>query len=139
VSALGIIRKFAPRGLVLLLSTLGRPLRTVLKWQVYVTFGLALVAGLLWGLHGAVSTLLGGMVNITAGFVYGWMVSRGRGAAAGDALRTMIRAEGVKVLLIVAQLWMVLSLYKDLVVPGFLCAFVITVLAFAAAFAVRDD
>jgi ATP synthase protein I len=67
------------------------------------------------------------------------MVSRGKGAAAGDALRTMIRAEGVKILLIVVQLWLVLSLYKDLVVPGFLFAFVVTVLAFAAAFAVRDD
>jgi len=30
-------------------------------------------------------------------------------------------------------------LYKDLVVPGFLFAFVVTVLTFAAAFAVRDD
>lgn len=118
---------------------MGRPLRTVLKWQVYLTAGLALVAGFLWGLHGAASALLGGMVNFTAGFAYGWMVSRGKGAAAGDALRTMIRAEGVKILLIVVQLWLVLSLYKDLVVPGFLFAFVITVLAFAAAFAVRDD
>jgi ATP synthase protein I len=120
-------------------SVLGRPLRTVLKWQLYVTAGLALAAGLLWGLHGVVSTLLGGLVNFTAGFAYGWMVSRGGGAAAGDALRTMIRAEGVKILLIVVQLWLVLSLYKDLVVPGFLFAFVVTVLAFAAAFAVRDD
>jgi ATP synthase protein I len=121
------------------LSALGRPLRTVLKWQVYVTAGLALAAGFIWGLDGVVSTLLGGLVNFTAGATYGWMVSRGRGAAAGDALRTMIRAEGVKILLIVVQLWLVLSLYKDLVVPGFLFAFVATVLAFAAAFAVRDD
>ncbi len=116
-----------------------RPLRSVLKWQVYVTVGFALVAGLLWGLHGAVSVLLGGLVNFTAGFAYGWMVSRSRAAAAGDALRTMIRAEGVKVLLIVLQLWLVFSLYKDLVVPGFMFAFIITVFAFAAAFAVRDD
>jgi ATP synthase protein I len=139
MSALGIIQRFAPRGVLAFVGALGRPLRTVLKWQVYVTFGLALIAGFLWGVHGVASTLLGGLVNFTAGLAYGWMVSRGKGAAAADALRTMIRAEGVKILLIVVQLWLVLSLYKDLVVPGFLFAFVATVLTFAAAFAVRDD
>jgi hypothetical protein len=54
------------------------------------------------------------------------------------ALSTMFRAWGIKVLLIVAQLWMVLSLYQGLVHAAFFAAFVVTVGVFAAAIAVRD-
>jgi ATP synthase protein I len=50
----------------------------------------------------------------------------------------MLRAEAVKILLIIAQLWLVLAYYKDIVHWAFLAAFVITVGIFAAAIAVRD-
>jgi F0F1-type ATP synthase assembly protein I len=50
----------------------------------------------------------------------------------------MLRAEGIKVLLIIAQLWLVLAYYRDIVHWAFLATFVITVGVFAAAIAVRD-
>ena len=50
----------------------------------------------------------------------------------------MFRAEGIKVLLIFAGLLLVLTTYKDVVHLAFLATFVITVLVFAAAIAVRD-
>jgi ATP synthase protein I len=115
-----------------------RPIRIVLRWQLIVTVVLTLVALLLSGRDGALSAALGGGVNLVAGWVYGWRVSQGEARTAGEALRTMLRAEGIKVLLIIAQLWLVLAYYKDIVHWAFLAAFVITVGVFAAAIAVRD-
>jgi ATP synthase protein I len=110
----------------------------VLRWQVIVTVALTLVAGLLWGRDGAFSAVLGGAVNIVAGGVYGWRVSRGEARSAGEALGTMLRAEGLKILLIFAGLLLVLTTYKDVVHLAFLTTFMITVGVFAAAIAVRD-
>ena len=115
-----------------------RPIRIVLRWQLIATSVLTLVALLLSGRDGALSAALGGGVNLVAGWVYGWRVSQGEARTAGEALRTMLRAEGMKILLIIAQLWLVLAYYKDLVHWAFLAAFVITVGIFAAAIAVRD-
>jgi ATP synthase protein I len=117
---------------------LPRPIRIVLRWQVIVTVALTLVAGLLWGKDGAFSAVLGGAVNIVAGGVYGWRVSRGEARSAGEALATMFRAEGLKILLIFAGLLLVLTTYKDVVHLAFLTTFMITVVVFAAAIAVRD-
>jgi ATP synthase protein I len=115
-----------------------RPIRIVLRWQVIVTAALTLVAALLWGKDGAVSAALGGAINLAAGWVYGWRVSQGAGKTPGEALRTMFRAEGIKVLLIFVGLWVVLSTYKDIVHVAFFATFIITVGVFAAAIAVRD-
>jgi ATP synthase protein I len=117
---------------------LPRPIRIVLRWQFIVTVALTLVAGLLWGGAGALSAVLGGAVNIVAGGVYGWRVSRREARTAGEALATMFRAEAIKVLLIIAGLLLVLMGYRDIVHLAFLATFMITVLVFAAAIAVRD-
>ena len=116
-----------------------RPIRIVQRWQVIATLVLALASSLLWGADGAISALLGGAINIVAGWVFGWRVSIGLARSAGDALGTMLRAEGIKVLLIIAQLWLVLSLYGDIVFAPFFGAFAITVGLFAAAIAVPDQ
>jgi ATP synthase protein I len=116
-----------------------RPIRIVLGWQVIVTAALTLVASLLWGLDGAVSAALGGGVNLLAGWAYGWRVSQGEAGSAGEALRTMFRAEAIKVLLILAGLWLVLQQYKDVVHVAFFATFVITVGVFAAAIAVPES
>ena len=115
-----------------------RPIRIVLRWQLVATAVLTLVALLLWGRDGALSAALGGAVNLAAGWVYGWRVSQGEARDAGEALRTMFRAEAMKVLLIIAGLWLALTQYKDIVHAAFFAAFVVTVGIFAAAIAVRD-
>jgi ATP synthase protein I len=115
-----------------------RPIRIVLQWQVIVTAALTLVAALLWGRDGAISAALGGGVNIVSGWVYGWRVSQGEARTAGEALRTVLRAQAIKVVLIFAGLMMVLSSYKDIVHIAFFATFVITVGVFAAAITVRD-
>src|SRR6476659_6826536 len=120
------------------LKPLPRPIRIVLRWQVIATAALTLVAGLLWGRDGALSAVLGGAVNLVAGGAYGWRVSRGEARTAGEALATMFRAEGIKILLILAGLLLVLTQYRDVVHVVFFASFVITVGVFAAAIAVRD-
>jgi F0F1-type ATP synthase assembly protein I len=115
-----------------------RPIRIVLRWQLIVTAVLALLGMVLWGRDGAVSAALGGLINIAAGWVYGWRVSQGEAKSAGEALRTMFRAEAFKVLLIFVGLWLVLQNYRDIVHVAFFATFVITIGVFAAAIAVRD-
>ena len=119
-----------------------RPYRTVLKWQAIVTLTIAAIAGIWTGWHGVLSATLGGVVNLSAGVVFAFILqlSLGDGRPRGAAvpLMAMFRAEAAKVVLILAQLWLVLSTYKDIVVGAFFAAFVATVIVFSMAFFVRD-
>jgi len=115
-----------------------RAIRIVLGWQVIVTAVLTLVFGGLWGLHGALSAALGGTVNIVAGAGFAFMASRSRTSSAGEALRGILRAEAVKIVLILVQLPIVLSVYGQMVHLAFFTSFVITVVVFAMAIAVRE-
>ena len=115
-----------------------KPYLTVLKWQALATGALALVAGVWAGGHGALSALLGGLVNITAGVVYAVASFVGKRSTAGAAVATLFRAEASKILVIIGELWVVLSTYKDVVTPAFFTAFVITVLLFRVALFARD-
>jgi ATP synthase protein I len=116
----------------------GRPIRTVLKWQCYATAAIASIAGILMGLPGALSALLGGLVNITAGAVFGVVATHSRKRTAGEALIAMMRAEAGKVALIVVQLWLVLAYVKPLMLAPFFGTFVLTVIFFSAAIFVRE-
>ncbi len=119
-----------------------KPIRTVLRWQLIATAAIAAIAGVVAGWDGALSAALGGFVNVSAGVVFAFLLGLGAEAAskagAGGTLMTMFRAEGGKVLLIIAQLWLVLSFYKDLVPWAFFTAFVLTVIIFSMAIVVRD-
>ena len=115
-----------------------KPIRTVLRWQVYATVVLALGAGLWGGLHGAVSAVLGGVVNQLADLAYALLVSGGGIRTAGNTLRTLFRAEGVRVLLIVVLLGGVLTSYKDVVHPALFLSFVVSVIVFRMAILVKE-
>jgi ATP synthase protein I len=116
-----------------------RPIRIVIGWQVIATAALTLVFGFLWGLHGALSAALGGAVNLVAGGAFAWMASRSRASSAGEALRGILRAEAVKIVLILVGLPLVLGLYREIVHGAFLTSFVVTVVIFAMAIAVSDE
>jgi ATP synthase protein I len=115
-----------------------KPIRTVLRWQVYATGVIALGAGLAAGWPGAVSALLGGVVNQIADVAYALLVSGGGIRTAGNTLRTMFRAEAVRILLIVFLLWWVLTAYKDAVHPALFLSFVVSVMVFRAAILVKE-
>ena len=115
-----------------------KPYRTALLWQAAATVAIAVVAGLAAGVHGAVSAVLGGVINLSAGVVYAFVLAVAPPRTAGGTIAAMFRAEGAKILVIVALLWLVLSTYRDAVLPAFLAAFVVTVLLFSVALIVRD-
>jgi len=118
-----------------------RPIRTVLKWQSIATLGIAAVAALLAGTDGALSAAFGGLVNVTATVAYALLWGLGLKAAPGSAsmsLMAIFRAEAAKVLLIIGGLWIVLSMYRDVVPVAFFCAFIVTVVIFSMALFVRE-
>lgn len=115
-----------------------KPIRTVLRWQLYATLVLALGAGVWAGPHGALSAVLGGLVNQIADLAYALLISGGGIKTAGNTLRTLFRAEGVRILLIVVLLGGVLTSYQDVVHPALLLSFVVSVLVFRAAILVKE-
>jgi ATP synthase protein I len=120
-----------------------KPIRTVFRWQVTATAALTLVAGFLAGVHGALSAALGGLVSIFAGLGFVLVASMGKSApgrsgSAGEAILAALRAEAVKIGLIVVLLLLVLTTYPDVVVLAFIGSFILTVLIFTLAFFVRD-
>lgn len=122
-----------------MLGVRNKPIRTVLRWQTCATGALALVAGAFGGFHAAVSALLGGLVSIFGGWVYG-VVGRlgGNRQSAGGALLSVLRAEAAKIVAIVAGLAIALAVYRQVVVLAFLGAFVLATLVFAMAVLVRE-
>ncbi len=120
------------------LRRLGKPIRTVLRWQLLATAILTLAAGLIAGVDGALSAALGGLVSVVAGAVSGLVAAKTRADSAGGVVIAALTAEGVKIVLIVLLLWLVLMMYKGVVAVAFLGAFIITVVIFALAFFVRE-
>ena len=116
----------------------GKAIRTVLRWLAYATVVSLLIAGFWQGHHGAVSALLGGFINLIAGAVFGWVVTRSSKKTAGETLRALFRAEASKVALIVVQLWVVLANYKQILLAPFFGTFFLTVVLFSMVFFVRE-
>jgi ATP synthase protein I len=115
-----------------------KPIRTVLKWQMIVTAAMAVAAGIWAGEHAALSAVLGGLINIAGVVVYAVVLGLCDPVTAGGTVAAMFRAEASKILVIVVQLWLVLTMYKQVVLLPLLAAFVITVLLFRMAFFDRD-
>ena len=115
-----------------------KPIRRVLRWQAIVTAGAAAVAWLWGGGHAALSAVLGGVVNLTSVVVYAVVLGISNPASAGGTVAAVFRAEAGKILVIIAQLWLVLTTYQDVVPLAFFATFVVTVLLFRLAFLDRD-
>lgn len=116
-----------------------KAIRTVLRWQVMATAVLAVIAGVTAGPHGALSAGLGGGVSFVAGLAFAGVASLSRADSAGSAVIGALRAEGVKVVLIVLLLWLVMAAYRSVVVVAFFGSFIVATALFSAAILVRDD
>ncbi len=84
------------------------------------------------------SAALGGAVSIGAGLAAAGVASLRKAESAGEVLLSALGAEAVRIGLIVVLLWLVLSMYREVVVLVFIGTFTATVLIFAMAFFVRD-
>ncbi|MDQ3185094.1 MAG: ATP synthase subunit I [Pseudomonadota bacterium] len=116
-----------------------KPVRIVMRWQLIVTVAMMSIFGGIWGFHGVASALLGGSVSIISAAAFAAIISRYEGVTAAGALITALKAEAVKIAIMFAMLWLVLTLYKDVVAVGFIGTFAVTVLIFGMALFVTDD
>ena len=116
-----------------------RPFRIVFIWQIAATVALAAVSARFAGTSGAMSALLGGWVGVMGGLAYCLMMPRQTAATPWDGLSSLLRAEGVKIGVMVVLLWLVLKFYQGLVVAGFIGTFVVSVIIFSLAIFVRNS
>ena len=113
-------------------------IRRVLRWQAIVTVAMAVVAFAWGGGHAALSAVLGGIVNITALVVFAVVYTVSRPTTAGGTVAALFRAEASKIIVIIGQLWLVLTTYKAVVPVAFFATFIITVLLFRLALLDRN-
>ena len=116
-----------------------KPIRTVLGWQLVATAGSAALGGYLAGPHGALSAALGGLVSFVAGVGFAVVAAWGTADSAASVLTGALRAEGVKVVLIVLLLWLVMALYRNVVALAFFGTFIVATVLFSAAAFVREE
>lgn len=136
-SALPGADRFEPRANVMR-RALGKPIRTVLAWQLIATALMSLVAAWLAGGHGAISAAAGGAVSMVAGLAAALAASLSKARSAGGILVGALRAEAVKLGAALLLLWLVLANYGQAAVGILLGAFVVTMLIFSMAFFVRE-
>lgn len=109
-----------------------------MAWQLTSTAILAVAAGFAGGLHASASVALGGGSIVAASAAYALVVGLSAPRSAGATVRVVVRAEAVKIALIVMELWLVFSLYRDLVPLAFVAAFIVAVLIGPVALLYRD-
>ena len=114
------------------------PAFRIAVWQLVVTAVVVAIGGWAAGWHGVLSGLLGGVINVSAGIVFAVLAGLGNPRSAATTVSAIIRAEAAKITVIVLQLWVVLSMYKDVVHGAFFGAFVATLLVTQAAILFRD-
>ncbi|MGI9330511.1 MAG: ATP synthase subunit I [Gammaproteobacteria bacterium] len=117
----------------------GRQISRVLIWQVIATGALALLAAWVSGKHGAWSAGLGGLVSLIASLGFAGVAAVSPDGTAGQALRGILRAEAMKIILIVVLLWAVLSIYKNVVSVVFIGTFIVTSVLFSLAAFISDE
>ena len=115
-----------------------RIFRPIIGLQVLCTAAATLLSAWFAGLHGAISAALGGSIGIIAGLAFAGLAARSQSKSAGEALYTALRAEAVKIVLMVVLLWIALATYRDVVAIGLIGSFIATVLIFTLAILVRE-
>lgn len=96
------------------------------------------LAAALAGLHGALSAGLGGAISMAAGVLFALIATARRGRSAEDVLLTALKAEGAKIVFMVAALWLVMAIYRNVVAVVFIGTFIATVLVSSMAFFIGE-
>jgi ATP synthase protein I len=109
-----------------------------MTWQAIASVVAAAVAGVATGHAGALSALLGGSIGIAAALAYALM-SRSIASSPALAVRIALRAEAVKLVVVVLLLWFAFTAHRGLEVLPFFGAFVVSILLSGIAFVIRPD
>ncbi len=109
------------------------PLRRIMLWQLLATGLMAIACGWFVGMHGAISALLGGLVSVVASLVYSLLIDRHKGYTAGEVVKTALKAEAIKILVMIILLFGVFLLYKEVVPIVFIGVFIVAAIIFSMA------
>ena len=109
------------------------PLRRIMLWQLLATGLMAIACGWFVGMHGAISALLGGFVSVVASLVYSLLIDRHKGYTAGEVVKTALKAEAIKILVMIILLFGVFLLYKEVVPIVFIGVFIVAAIIFSMA------
>ena len=115
-----------------------RKIRSAIGLQVLATAIIASIAAWNAGVHGAISAALGGLISIIAGLVFVLLTARNKVRSAGEVLLVAFKAEAAKLFLAILLLWLVLTLYHEVVIVGLIGSFVVSILIFSVALFAGD-
>jgi ATP synthase protein I len=112
----------------------------MLRWQLAATIVVAIIALVLVGKHAGVSAMLGGLTAMI-GALCGAMVSqRARNKTnASEILGSMLKGEGVKIIVIVALLFCIFKFYQQLVPFALIAGLAVGAIFSGAAIAKTQD
>jgi ATP synthase protein I len=106
--------------------------------QLLATIIIASLAAWYAGMHGAISAALGGLISIVAGLVFVLLTARSKVRSAGEVLLVAFKAEAAKLFLAILLLWLVLTVYQEVVIVGLIGSFVASILIFSMALFAGD-
>lgn len=117
-----------------------KSLNAALKAQIVVTVLTAIGVWIIYSSeHAAMSAMLGGLISVMPSAAYAMIVSHHKGYAAGDAIRTALRAEAVKIILTIMLLWIAFRFYVDVNAIALVATFIMVVLTYSAALFVSEE
>ncbi len=88
----------------------------MLKIQLIATLAVAVIVLLLSGVHAGISAVLGGVSVVLGAYVASLVAKRGAGKTDASAiLVNLLKAEAVKILVIIVTLVVIFGFYKQLV------------------------
>lgn len=118
--------------------TKNRPFYIVLCVQSISVFVLAVILWVLLGLHGALSVILGGAISVISTAAFVMIISISKGYTADDTVRIALRAEAVKIIIIVSLLWLAFKYYENINAVAFIGAFIFNVLIYSIVLLLAD-
>lgn len=109
----------------------------MLRWQLVATGVVALVALFIFGVHAGISAVAGGLSVVVAAFVASKIAQRSNKEASA-ILINMLKAEAIKILLVVILLFITFKVYKQLVPMALIAGLAAAALFSGAAMAKQD-
>ena len=122
-----------------MLEIKNKPLAVVLRIQFLFILATAIIFGYWLGVHGAISAMLCGGVSFVSGMVFGLIISRHQGFLPDEVIKTALKAEILKISIIVILLWLIFKFYVSVIPTVFIGVFVLTVLLHSVALFVVNE
>jgi ATP synthase protein I len=110
---------------------------SMLRWQLIATGIVAVIALVAFGVHAGISAVTGGLSVVIAAFVASKIAQRSNKEASA-ILINMLKAEAIKILLIVILLFITFKVYRQLVPMALIAGLAAAALFSGAAMAKQD-